>query len=283
MIITGPADAYRAHEAVSFSKLKVYDECPYLYFKRYIAKTVEADEDTKAMRIGSAAHCLLLEGPAEFAKRYITKPETYESEKGPKEWNANAAICRAWQDKHEAGGWTVLTQTERALLGGLRESLLGNPDALALLASGMPEVGIRRSHAALGLELQGRLDWVDPDRGLVLDLKTIECLDDLPREIEKRGYYRQLAFYRHLASEEYGPADFRCAIIGVEKSEPMRCGVYWLRSDLLEIGDAQNMASLVRLAEAMRTGDFGGNPATREIGPSVELRLATAPAEESAA
>jgi hypothetical protein len=63
----------------------------------------------------------------------------------------------------------------------------------------------------------------------------------------------------------------RCAVIGVEKTEPFRCGVYWLRSDLLDIGDSQNAASLVRLAEAMRSGDWGGNPPTRELGPSLEL------------
>ncbi len=281
MIITDPTE-YRASAAVSFSKLKVFDQCAYLYWKKYIAKTVPPDEDTKAMRIGSAAHCLMLEGPVEFAKRYITKPETYESEKGPKEWNANAAICRAWQEKHEAGGWTVLTQTERALLDQMRESLLTNADAVALLSSGQAELAIRRPFPSLALDIQGRLDWLNLEAGVVVDLKTIECLDDLGREIERRGYYRQLALYSHLACEEYG-ADLRCAIIGVEKAAPHRTGVYYLKPELLTIGDAQNLASLARLSEAMQTGQWGGNPATREVGPSVELQLATAAAQEDAA
>ncbi len=283
MIIPGPADTYRSHPAISFSKLKVFDECPLLYYKRYIAKTIEPDEDTKAMRLGSAAHALLLEGPVAFAERYATKPETYETDKGPAKWNRNAKICGAWEDNQEALGRVVLTQPETALMLSLRESLLTNADAVELLASGTPEVGIRQRHEALGLEIQGRLDWLDHERGTIVDLKTIECLDDLPREIERRGYYRQLAFYRHLAGVEYGPAAMRCVIIGVEKAQPRRTQVIWLSPDLLDIGDSENLASLVRLAEATRTGDFGGNPATREIGPSLELQLNSAPAEDFAA
>lgn len=281
MIITDPQD-YRASEAVSFSRLKVFDACPFLYFKRFVAKTVPPDEDTKAMRIGSAAHCLMLEGLEAYATRYVAKPETYESKDGPKDWNANASVCRAWEENQRALGRTVLTQAEAALLFRMRESLLSNPDAVELLASGRPELAIRRPFPSLGLEIQGRLDWLKLDPGVVVDLKTIECLDDLPREIERRGYYRQKAHYRHLASEEFG-ADFRCAIIGIEKAEPMRCGVYWLRDDLLTIGDAHNLASLGKLAECYRTGDWGGNPVTREIGPSVELQLASGSETEACA
>lgn len=274
MIITDPTE-YRASEAVSFSRLKVFDACPFLYFKRFVLKTVPPDEDTKAMRIGSAAHCRILEGELAYRERYVTKPASYEGKDGPKDWNANAAVCRAWEDNERALGRTVLTAAEDDLLYRLAMSVKSNPDAVELLGSGRPELAIRRPFPSLGLEIQGRLDWLKLDPGVVVDLKTIECLDDLPREIERRGYYRQKAHYRHLASEEFG-ADFRCAIIGIEKAEPMRCGVYWLRDDLLTIGDAHNLASLGRLAECYRTGDWGGNPATREIGPSVELQLASA-------
>lgn len=271
MIITS-ADDYRHSDAVSFSKLKVADSCLYLYWKRFIARLARGDEDTKAMRLGSAAHALMLEGPVAFAERYVTKPETYKNDKGEeKDWNANAIVCRAWEDNQRALGRVVLTPAESELLFQMRESLLGNADAVELLSTGRPELAIRRPFPALNLELQGRLDWFNPASGVVVDLKTIECLDDLPREIERRLYFRQLAFYRHLAAEEFGVSEIRCAIIGVEKAEPRRCGVWYLRPDLLDIGDALNGASLVRLAEAYRSGAWGGNPETREVGPSLEL------------
>jgi hypothetical protein len=271
VIVLDPTD-YQASGAVSFSKLKVADSCLYLYWKRFIARLAKGDEDTKAMRLGSAAHALMLEGPVAFAERYVTKPETYKNDKGEeKDWNANAIVCRAWEDNQRSLGRTVLTPAEAELLFQMRESLLGNADAVNLLSVGTPELAIRRPFPALNLELQGRLDWFNPASGVVVDLKTIECLDDLPREIERRKYFQQLAFYRHLAAEEFGALDIRCAIIGVEKAEPHRCGVYYLRSDLLDIGDARNAATLTMVANAYRTGDWGGNPSTREIGPSLEL------------
>jgi hypothetical protein len=274
MIHTSP-DAYKASPAVSFSRLKVFDACPFLYFKRFVERSIpDQSEDTKAMRLGTAAHKLILEGRAEFDRRYITKPETYANDKGEtKDWNANAALCRVWEENWRANGKTVLTRDEAALLDRLEASVRSNPEAVRLLGAGEAEVAIERPAGdRFKLALKGRLDWISPSEGYLVDLKTIENLDDLPREIERRLYYRQKAHYRHLAAEEFS-AEFRCAIIGVEKADPGRCGVYWLSPDLLEIGDAENFASLANLARAYETGDWGGNPATVEIGPSADLKF----------
>jgi hypothetical protein len=267
--------AYRAHPGISFSKDKVFDQNPYLYFKRYVERSIPEDnEDTKAMRLGTAAHCLLLEGYAEFDKRYTVKPATYTNDKGEdKPWNANAALCKAMEERWESSGLTVLTRDEDALLRRLLLALHTNSDAADLLKGGTAELGIIRPAPALGMELKGRLDYWNAEAGVVVDLKTIECLDDLPREIERRLYYRQAAWYRHLAAEEFGSADVRFAIIGVEKQQPHRCGVYYLRPDLLSIGDAENFASLTNLAMAHASGQWGGNPKTVEVGPSLELKL----------
>jgi hypothetical protein len=282
VIITDPLE-YRSSAAVSFSKLKVADECPALYHKMYVTKKAKPRPDTKAQAVGTGGHCLILEGPAVFAERYAIKPETYTNDAGREsDWNGNSAVCKAWAANQRALGRTVVSAKDFELLTELREAFLSNPDAVALLSAGKPELAIRRPFPSLNLEIQGRLDWWNPDLGVVVDLKTIECLDDMPREIERRLYYRQKAFYRHLAAEEF-TADVRCAIVGVEKAEPRRCGVYWLKPELLSIGDAENLASLARLSEAMKTGDWGGNPATREVGPSIELQLASAAEQEDAA
>lgn len=276
MIVTDPED-YRNSDAISFSKLKVFEQCPYLYWKRFVAKTIAPTEPTKAMWIGTATHCLILEGAEAFASRYVSKPETYESEKGPKVWNANAKICEAWEDNQRALGREVLTKADSDLIFRMREAVQSNEDAVKLLApGGSAEIAIRLSHEG-GMVVQGRIDWINYHINVVVDLKTIECLDDLPREIERRYYYRQLAFYRGLASVQFVSRNMfapRCAIIGVEKTEPFRCGVYYLRNDLLDAGEDANTASLMKLSDAMKYSSWGGNPATREIGPSVELQLA---------
>jgi hypothetical protein len=277
VILTDQA-AYRGHPGVSFSQLKVFDSCAYLYFKRYVERSIPEDTgDTKAMRLGTAAHVLMLEGPGAYETRYAVKPETYPAAQGEhKEWNANATICKAWEAEQRAEGKSILTRDEAALLRRMFLGLHTNSEAVDLLRSGLSELGIIRP--GVELSLKGRLDWFDPESGSLVDLKTIECLDDLPREIERRLYYRQLALYRHLASEEYGVA-VRASIIGVEKTEPFRCGVYHLSEKLLELGDAENFASLTNLAQAKATGEWGGNPPTREIGPSMELQFRHSPME----
>lgn len=270
MIVTDQDD-YRASDAVSFSRLRVFERCPFLYFKRFIERSTAPEEETKALRVGSAAHCMILEGPRAFSERYAVKPECYVNASGEeKPWNANAKICEAWEENQRALGRTVVSRSEGDLLIRMREAVRTNAHAVTLLTRGGPEVGIRRPYPALRLELQGRLDWYHTD-GIVVDLKTIECLDDLKREIERREYYRQLAFYRHLAAEEFGTAGIRCAVIGVEKTEPFRCGVYYLSEPLLAIGDAYNFAALANLARTMETGEWGGNPETVTLEPSPDL------------
>ncbi len=269
MIITDPTD-YRTSKAVSFSRMKVFDRCPLLYYRWFEEGAAREDEETRAMRMGSAAHCMILEGPRAFSQRYWVKPGTYTNDKGEeKGWNGNSSLCKALEEEQRKAGRTPMTPDEAETLVAMREAVRSNPDAVRLLSVGTPELAIRRPFPSLGLDIQGRLDWWNPDVGVVVDLKTIECLDDLKRDVERRGYYRQLAHYRHLAAEEFA-CDVRCAIIGVEKSEPNRCAVYFLREDYLAIGDAYNLATLAGIKAAGDAGQWGGNPATEELGPSAE-------------
>lgn len=270
MIITDPDD-YQSSSAVSFSKLRVFDRCPLLYHKRYIAKTASPQEETDAMRLGSAAHCLLLEGDTVFARRYVVRPASYAAEKSgeKKPWNRNAKICQAWEDSQTR---TPLSADEYSALEAMRISLASNREASKLLAFGDSELAIRNAHPS-GLECQGRLDWLT-EGGCVVDLKTIENIDDLPSVIETRSYYRQLAFYRDLARREYGRENVTsCAIIGIEKAEPRRCAVLYLSESLLDLGTVANEASLARLLRAIDTDEWGGNPETRELAPSAWLAL----------
>ncbi len=274
MIIPTPAE-YADTDAVSFSRLKIFDRSPLLYRKTFVDKTVATQEETRAMRIGSAAHCMILECPLAFTEKFAIQPRTYTAEAKDglgeeKTWNNNAKICQGWVAAQHRLGRSVVSADEAETLIALRESVRSNPDAVDLLRHGRAELAIRRTHPTLGLSIQGRLDWWIAS-GVVVDLKTIENLDDMRAEVEKRGYFRQLAFYRHLAAEEFGTTDIRCAIIGVEKSAPGRCGVLYLRDDLLAIGDSLNQASLLNLANCKASGDWGGNPPTVELGPSTDL------------
>ena len=66
-------EQYHANDAISHSKLELFRRRPISYYRRFIAKTVARPEPTEAFRLGSAAHCAVLE-PDTFWARYALRP-----------------------------------------------------------------------------------------------------------------------------------------------------------------------------------------------------------------
>jgi hypothetical protein len=278
VIITDPLD-YRTAKAVSFSWLKLAEADEDLFYRRFVLGQVpdEEPDESRALAMGTAAHCLVLEGEAEFDRRYAIAPATYETvdkkTKAPvqKPWNKNASLCDQWELAQAEAGKTVVSAKEAALLRKMRGSLEGNKEALDLLTWSRCELAIRRDYPSLGFARQGRLDALNLGAGCILDVKTIENITDRARVREQRKYHCQLAYYQDLAQEEF-TQEFRCGIVWLEKAYPHRCALEWLSPELVEYGRASNAAALTRLAER-----FSGFtpwetvPAVREIGPSADM------------
>ncbi len=266
-----PFETYCQAEAVSFHKLLAFEKSPLLYRRLYVTKEAARRKETQALRVGHAAHTLVLEGREEYERRYLLRPRTYTNAKGEtKDWNGNSIVCQEWIASASRSGLGVLSEDDAALVESLALSFASNPDAVALTRKGQPEVTVRQHYESLGLSIQGRIDWLTEDWDVV-DLKTILDLGDLSRDIEMRSYYRQLGFYRWLMAAESLDATGKCIIIALEKDEPRRCAVRYLSEDLLKIGEQENTITLLRLAECYRTNVWPGNPETVEIGPSARL------------
>jgi hypothetical protein len=276
MIITDPT-AYDGAGAVSFSWLKRWEEDEDVFHRRFVRgeKPDQEPEETKALRIGTAGHCLVLEGPTVFAERYVVQPATYPGiDKGTKlpiekPWNKNAKVCQMWEDAQERD---VVSASEFALLSRMRAAVEANPEAMRILEGARCELAIRIA-SKLGFDRQGRLDLLNLILGVIGDVKTIESLADRERDIERRRYYAQLAYYDDLAREEFTAIDFRCCIIWIEKAWPNRCLVEWLDPKYIEIGRAENDASLVKLAGRFADGSWELIPHAKTVGPSLELKL----------
>ena len=271
MIITDPTD-YRTAKAVSFSWLKAFEADEDVFYRRFVLGEIpdEEPEESRALAVGTAAHCLVLEGADEFARRFAIAPATYEGKKGTRPWNNNAKLCQLWTEAQEELGKAVISSKEAALLHKMRRSLEGNPEALALLEGSSCELAIRRHYTELGFDRQGRLDAINHDAGAILDVKTIENINDRTWVREQRRYHRQLAYYQDLAEEEYAGA-YRCGIVWLEKSWPYRCALEWLNPDLVEYGRGTNTNLLNTLAKRFATNSWKVVPAVAEIGPSAEM------------
>ncbi len=269
MILYQLPDAdYRSAPGVSFSSMKLYRESPLLYRKAYKDKTLPPRADSEAMRLGRAAHCLILEGQAAFEDRYQVFPAGFDRKSKDRAalWDAAANPLKADE----------LVTIERWALAFEEQ-----PEANKLIGQGSPEVSLTAEHH--GSPVKGRLDWYDPARGSVWDLKTVDDLRNFEDQVRRRrrrdmkhwNYYQQLAWYRSLlVLNDPVAVDYSYYLIAVEKVEPYRCGVYQILPILLGLGEEENENTYRDILASENSGHWPGNP--------VGIQEVDLPAEEKA-
>ena len=198
------------------------------------------------MQMGSALHCLVLEGEDQLNKDFIVKPDGISlTTKEGKEWKA------------QAGKRTVLSQDSWRDVYGMAESLRRldwfNPD--------QPNY---RKHNELslyweadGLDCKCRLDrlHLTDDEALVLDLKTTDSVDSkafLKKVIGGFNYLFQSAWYTEATIAAFGrPSKF--IFIGVERAAPYQVKTFEVSDDMLEEGLRQTEQARKLLVQCTRS------------------------------
>lgn len=268
-MIYEPNEVYHAHSAISHSKLELFRRRPISYYRRFIAKTVARPEPTEAFRLGSAAHCAVLE-PATFWDRYALRPEGIDRR------TKDGKIAFAEFEAANAGK-TVITQDEARSVQEMTAAVQHHPLASQLLSQGQPELSWRVSPVN-SLALQCRTDWynnggceLSGGRPYVADLKTVESLDaDAFRNFERAcfnfGYHRQAGFYLPLITEILGGPVFDFFFVAVEKCEPYGVAVYRLSDAAIARGQDETITDLHRLKACLNGGGWPNiEPTLREI------------------
>lgn len=258
-MMTESIETYHANSAISHSKLETYRRRPQLYYRRHIAKTVPAPEPTAAFRLGSAAHCAILECD-EFAKRYVEKLDVDRRTKEGKELYAKFLV--------EHDGKTVIDREELDVVDAMSNAVSQNKLAQQLLAAGQPELTWRQPQKNVLGSLQCRTDWFNAagcelteGRPYMVDLKTVESLDadafrNFERAIFNYGYHRQAGFYLPLITEIIGKPVFDCYFIAVEKVEPFGVGIYRLADDVVAQGQDETIVDLIRLKDSIESSTW---------------------------
>ena len=263
-------EQYHANDAISHSKLELFRRRPISYYRRFIAKTVARPETTEAFRIGSAAHCAVLE-PDQFWARYALRPDGID--RRTKDGKAAFATFEAANV-----GKTVITQDEAGAVQEMTAAVQHHPLASQLLAVGQFELSWRVEPVG-GMALQCRTDWFNQagcelsgGRPYVADLKTVESLDfDAFRNFERAcfnfGYHRQAGFYLPLITEIIGSPVFDFFFIAVEKAEPYGCAVYRLSDAATARGHDETIGDLIRLQACIKDQQWPNlSNELREIG-----------------
>ena len=161
--------AYRKEEGVNQSSLKKILISP----AHYQAALKDRLIPTPAMQMGTAAHCLILDGQAAFDGAYVKKPDGIKlNTKEGKEWKASV------------GRKTVLAAGGKDDPWG---SVHGMAESLSRLEwyAGTDSEYIKRNEVSiywdeLGVCCKARLDSVLAEEGIVLDLKTTDSVDPRP-------------------------------------------------------------------------------------------------------
>ena len=239
-LIFEPAEVYHAKrdKCLSSHQLAEFRRNPLLFHKKQLG--LVTDEDRPAFLLGRAAHALILEGREAYEREYA-----FGGPVNPKTGEPFGSRTKAFQEWADAQGKPVLTDDQVVLIENLNTAVHAHEHAAALLADGVAEGVIRTDYC--NTACQARFDWVNPTRGII-DLKTCDSIDYLQLDARSFGYVHQLAFYRALAAAVTGTV-LPIHLIGVEKREPFRCGVWRMGEDVLGIAQKENEEGIARLKE----------------------------------
>jgi hypothetical protein len=184
-----PANKYHADPGVSNSMLSALAKSPAHCWGLYLDPMRPEVESTDSMKLGTLAHCAILE-PDELLKRYVIKPEgtTFSTKVG-----------KAWRDAVPAG-LEIISGDDLERVKAQRAAVMRVGALADLLREGKSEVSVFAKDEATGLRIRCRTDWLHRTgsrRVKVLDIKTISDLthDSVMRAIGAYGYHRQQAHY----------------------------------------------------------------------------------------
>jgi exodeoxyribonuclease VIII len=211
-------------------------------------------EPTRAMAMGSALHCLVLE-----TERFRDAYGLDRSKDFDRRTKAGKEGYAAWCDAAKDGSRTWLDRDEMALIHEQAEAIGRHKKAAKALVElpGLNEQAVRWDDPETGLPMKARLDRVLVDAGLVVDLKT--TADVSPKEWERSSweyrYHAQAALYLDAASLTWGK-DFGFLFVCVSSGNPVQVAVRVPDEDLLEEGRRQNREAIRRIAEIRESGDW---------------------------
>ena len=229
-----PEFTYRREPGVNQSSLKKILQSPAHYQAALKNKLIP----TPAMEMGTALHCLTLDGPEAFEAQYIKKPEGIRlNTKEGKEWKESAGRKKVLAVGGKDDPW--------GSVHGMDESLR----RLAYFDPSQPDY-IKYNEVSVyweweGVQCKARLDRVDVENGLVLDLKTTDSIEPeiFTKKVVGLGYDFQAAFYAKAAEVAFGKK-FEFIFAAVERKPPFTVDLFQVDEEMMEEGMAKCVAAL---------------------------------------
>jgi exodeoxyribonuclease VIII len=232
-------DDYHRSDGISKSGLDLILRSPAHY------RFAEKREATRAMEIGTALHCAILE-PERFASEYMllrncTDRRASEYKEAVKVWGAER----------------VLTGAEAARVAGMQESVRNNPHLSMLAEPGRCELSVFATDPETGIVVRCRFDKLTDD-GLAIDLKKTQDIRDFAKSVANYGYHMQAAFYSDVWEWATGGPLAGFVFAAVEEQMPHASAPITLDAEALDIGRMLYRRALNEYAECLNTGEWPG-------------------------
>lgn len=236
--------------SISGSGLVAIDtKSPAHYFaESYLNPNRAGERDTNALRVGRAAHALIVEGEAVFLADHAVKPEgmSFATKEG-----------KAWRAEAEGAGKTIISAAEWRAISSARDAIAEHPLARRAFEESDPEVTVTW-RAENGLWLKARPDLLprDPSRlSFACNLKTTESAkpSDFARSVWSYSYHVGAALTVDLLKALGWHRQPGYFFIAIEKSPPYSLIVATLDEEAEEWGRMQYRRAFETFARCIET------------------------------
>lgn len=253
-------EQYIALPGLNWSTLR-HMELPARY--RWRLDHPDSEETTGAMRLGSAAHMLLLE-PERFEATYTVEPAAFKGQR--KSGTGDRAKFRA---SAEAAGLEVLSAEEYQAALGMAEAQRSRKARQStahrcMQGPGQNELTLtwQRPGGYGDRDCKARLDRVTVAKNggaLIIDVKTTQDAGRtaFEREIFRRQYHAQAAWYWDgwERANPTGDPPEGFAFLAIEKEPPYAAAFYPLSFDVIEAG-RRHCSTLLAMLERCERADI---------------------------
>ncbi len=255
-------DGYRELGGHNFSTLKEVSKSS----KAYLHAVEHGGVKTPAFALGNAAHTAVLE-PKEWMKRYALLPDSFDR---VNEKTGEVTQITARQDKRikefaefqaaaTKAGKGIITEKDHDVAVGVAQSVMMDDHACSLLRGRTKREVTINWEARGGFQMRSRLDLVNFDKRIIVDLKTAADItpDKWFVEATRYLYLAQFAMYVDAWHAATGEAfDFEAIV--VEKKAPYDVMVVTFDEQQLEAGRLMYLSWLEEVAKCTASNKWPG-------------------------
>lgn len=246
-------EEYNNLVALNYSGLKELLKSP-LHYQTYLK---HGRKQTEAMIFGEAMHTALLE-PHLFSQKFYTAPTCEDPrEDGLPKKNTKEGKDLWNKITTEAQGKMVISNHQATHIKIMTDKLYSKRTTRELLNGGLSEQALIGEIG--GIKVKARADYIHPEKGFILDLKTTSetaSPDRFKYKIYTLGYHLQAAFYLKVANLEGCYRDFY--ITAIETFPPFECKTYQLDFGALELGNTLVNKAITRYKECLEKNSWPG-------------------------